>query len=149
MRGVAAAARRATVLVDPAASSAPRRPALARKLAARTRSRPDHGVGANRSQACPAPTRAPTVCRLLRSDAGGGGPLIEDTLGRAMLVVRANQIAAGGCVDPGVLARLAECVNRGLWPPAPVYRAIGAGNLTALRSLTSACSATVLLPDAT
>jgi hypothetical protein len=34
--------------------------------------------------------------RLLRSHAGGGGPLIASVLSRAMLVVRANQIAAGG-----------------------------------------------------
>ena len=60
-------------------------------------------------------------------------------LGLAMLVVRANQIAAGGSgVDPGVLDALADCVNRGLWPPSPVYGAIGTGDLTAL-AMTALC----------
>lgn len=71
--------------------------------------------------------------RLLRSHAGGGGPLVAAELSRAMLVVRANQIAAGGSgVDAGVLDVLADCVNRGLSVPVPVYGAIGTGDLTAL-----------------
>ena len=140
--GVAdAASGRATVRVDPAAfERAEAAAALARKLAAQ---HPVYGrttgVGANRSQAVPGTDAGTHGQRLLRSHAGGGGPLIEDTLGRAMLVVRANQIAAGGSgVDPGVLAALAECVNRGLWPPAPVYGAIGTGDLTAL-AVTALC----------
>jgi histidine ammonia-lyase len=130
-----AASGRATVRVDPAGfERAAAAAALARRLAAQ---HPVYGrttgVGANRSQAVPGTDAGTHGLRLLRSHAGGGGPLIEDTLGRAMLVVRANQIAAGGSgVDPGVLAALAECVNRGLWPPAPVYGAIGTGDLTAL-----------------
>src|SRR5262249_38841060 len=54
-------------------------------------------------------------------------------LSRAMLVVRANQIAAGGSgVDPGVLEPLLDGVNAGLWVPVPRYGAIGTGDLTAL-----------------
>jgi histidine ammonia-lyase len=91
------------------------------------------GVGANRGLAVAPAGSASHGLRLIRSHAGGGGPLIEAGLGRAMLVVRANQIAAGGSgVDPGVLPVLADCVNQGLWPPAPVYGAIGTGDLTAL-----------------
>jgi histidine ammonia-lyase len=91
------------------------------------------GVGANRELAVSADGAARHGLRLLRSHAGGGGPLISAELGRAMLVVRANQIAAGGSgVDPAVLDVLADCVNRGLSAPVPVYGAIGTGDLTAL-----------------
>ncbi len=77
--------------------------------------------------------------RLARSHAGGGGQLIAPELGRAMLVVRANQLAAGGSgVDPGVLDVLAECVNRGLSVPVRRYGAIGTGDLTAL-AMTALC----------
>jgi histidine ammonia-lyase len=56
-----------------------------------------------------------------------------------MLTVRANQIAVGGSgVDPGVLDALADCVNRGISPPVPVYGAIGTGDLTAL-AVTALC----------
>jgi histidine ammonia-lyase len=136
-----AASGRATAGIDPAGfERAAAAAALARRLAAQ---QPVYGrttgVGANRSQAVPGTDAGTHGLRLLRSHAGGGGPLIEDALGRAMLVVRANQIAAGGSgVDPGVLAVLAECVNRGLWPPAPVYGAIGTGDLTAL-AVTALC----------
>jgi histidine ammonia-lyase len=91
------------------------------------------GVGANRGLAVTGPDAGAHGLRLIRSHAGGGGPLIQASFGRAMLVVRANQIAAGGSgVDPAVLPVLADCVNHGLWPPAPVYGAIGTGDLTAL-----------------
>jgi histidine ammonia-lyase len=71
--------------------------------------------------------------RLLRSHAGGAGPLLAAEVVRAMLVVRLNQIAAGGSgVDPGVLGTLAEVINRWLIPPIPAYGAIGTGDLTAL-----------------
>jgi histidine ammonia-lyase len=91
------------------------------------------GVGANRDQPVTAQDEAEHGYRLLRSHAGGGGPLIAADLSRAMLVVRANQIAAGGSgVDPGVLAPLLAGVNAGLWVPVPRYGAIGTGDLTAL-----------------
>ncbi len=91
------------------------------------------GVGANRDQAVTASDRAEYGYRLLRSHAGGGGPLVAADLSRAMLVVRANQIAVGGSgVDPGVLGPLLDGVNAGLWVPVPHYGAIGTGDLTAL-----------------
>ena len=71
--------------------------------------------------------------RLLRSHAGGGGPLIAAELSRAMLVVRVNQIAAGGSgVDPGIFDPLLAGINDGLAVPVPRYGAIGTGDLTAL-----------------
>jgi histidine ammonia-lyase len=91
------------------------------------------GVGANRSMQVSDDDAAGHGLRLLRSHAGGGGPLIAAELSRAMLVVRANQIAAGGSgVDPAVLDVLADGVNLGLSVPVPRYGAIGTGDLTAL-----------------
>ena len=91
------------------------------------------GVGANRDQkVAPADLRDHGL-RLLRSHAGGGGPVVAAELSRAMLVVRANQIAAGGSgVDPGVLGPLLDGINTGLSVPVPRYGAIGTGDLTAL-----------------
>jgi histidine ammonia-lyase len=91
------------------------------------------GVGANRDQQVSDRDLAGHGLRLLRSHAGGSGPLIAAELSRAMLVVRVNQIAAGGSgVDAGVLDVLADGINGGLWVPVPKYGAIGTGDLTAL-----------------
>ena len=51
------------------------------------------GVGANRSVPV---TDAGHGLRLLRSHAGGAGPLLDVVRTRALLVVRLNQLAAGG-----------------------------------------------------
>src|ERR1700751_2673637 len=72
---------------------------------------------------------------LFRSHAAGPAPPLAPEVGLAMLAVRANQLAAGGSgVDPGVLAVLAECVNRGFRPPAVRCGAIGTGDLTTLEA---------------
>ncbi|HWF81091.1 MAG TPA: aromatic amino acid ammonia-lyase [Streptosporangiaceae bacterium] len=97
------------------------------------------GVGANRDQPVGAADLAGHGLRLLHSHAGGGGPMIASELSRAMLVVRVNQIAAGGSgVNPGVLAPLLAAINAGLWVPVPRYGAIGTGDLTAL-AVTALC----------
>ena len=73
--------------------------------------------------------------RLLRSHAAGAGPMLDPVIGRAMLVVRLNQLAAGGSgVGPEVLPALAEALNRGLAPTAHTLGAIGTGDLSALAS---------------
>ncbi|HEY7430212.1 MAG TPA: aromatic amino acid lyase [Streptosporangiaceae bacterium] len=91
------------------------------------------GVGANRDQLVLPADRGDHGFRLLRSHAGGGGPLVAAELSRAMLVVRTNQIAAGGSgVDPGVFEPLLAGINAGLAVPVPRYGAIGTGDLTAL-----------------
>ena len=123
--------------VGVSAAGRARAQAAARVAAAVTRSRPVYGrttgVGANRDQLVPTAGVAGNGVRLLRSHAGGGGPLIAAELSRAMLVVRANQLAAGGSgVDPGVLDALAGVLNQGLAVPVPTYGAIGTGDLTAL-----------------
>ncbi|MEU7856690.1 aromatic amino acid ammonia-lyase [Nonomuraea sp. NPDC049141] len=70
---------------------------------------------------------------LLRSHAGGAGPLVAPERARAMLVVRLNQLLAGGSgVDPGVLPVLAGAINDGFTPPIRTYGAIGTGDLAAL-----------------
>jgi histidine ammonia-lyase len=91
------------------------------------------GVGANRDVSIDADDDH--GLRLLRSHAGGAGPLLSAEIVRAMLVVRLNQIAAGGSgVTPDVLGALADAVNRWLVPVIPAYGAIGTGDLTALAS---------------
>jgi histidine ammonia-lyase len=77
--------------------------------------------------------------RLLRSHAGGAGPLVDPVIGRAMMVVRLNQLATGGSgVGPELLTGLAEAINRGLAPPFYTLGAIGTGDLSAL-AFTALC----------
>ena len=103
--GVAAVARDdAPVTVAPDAVAAARAAwETARDVTAR---RPVYGrttgVGANRSVGLAEDDLAEHGLRLLRSHAAGAGPLQPADLGRAMLVIRLNQIGAGGSgVDPG------------------------------------------------
>jgi histidine ammonia-lyase len=93
------------------------------------------GVGANHVVDLSEHDRAEHGIRLLRSHAAGTGPLLAPEVARAMLVVRLNQLGAGGSgVDPALLPVLAGAINRGFTPPVPVYGAIGTGDLTALAS---------------
>ncbi|MFP3966124.1 aromatic amino acid ammonia-lyase [Actinomadura fulvescens] len=93
------------------------------------------GVGANRVVDVEWEDADAHGLRLLRSHAAGAGPLVSPEIVRAMLLVRLNQVAAGGSgVDPGVLQPLADVLNLGLLPPVPLYGAIGTGDLTALAS---------------
>ncbi|MEO3870599.1 aromatic amino acid lyase [Nonomuraea sp. B12E4] len=86
------------------------------------------GVGANRDIRLEAPG-----LDLIRSHACGAGPAIEPGRARAMLVIRLNQLLAGGSgINPAVLPVLAEAINRGHTPPLQTYGAIGTGDLTAL-----------------
>ncbi len=135
---VAAVARqRATVTVAEQAEAKARAAwEVAREVAAR---QPVYGrttgVGANHVVPLSEHDRAEHGFRLLRSHAAGAGPLVAPEVARAMLVIRANQIGAGGSgVDPGLLAVLADAINRGFTPPIPLYGAIGTGDLTALAS---------------
>ncbi|GAA3553038.1 aromatic amino acid ammonia-lyase [Nonomuraea rosea] len=86
------------------------------------------GVGANRDIVVKAPG-----LDLLRSHVCGAGPPIEPARARAMLVVRLNQLVAGGSgIDPAVLPVLADAINGGFTPPIQTYGAIGTGDLAAL-----------------
>lgn len=74
--------------------------------------------------------------RLLRSHAGGAGPLIPAEQARAMLVVRVAQLAAGGSgISAPVVEALIGALRRGLTPPVRRIGAIGTGDLTALAGL--------------
>ncbi|GII00755.1 aromatic amino acid lyase [Planobispora takensis] len=86
------------------------------------------GVGANKGIAVES-----AGLDLLRSHAGGAGPRVGRPRARAALVVRLNQLLAGGSgLDPALLPVLAEVINRGLTPPIRAYGALGTGDLTAL-----------------
>ena len=121
--------RRAAAAAEVAADATARREVYGRTT----------GVGANRETAVSSGDTARHGLRLVRSHAGGGGPLIAAELSRGMLVVRVNQIAAGGSgVDPGVLDVLVDAINGGLSVPVPMWGAIGTGDLTAL-AMTALC----------
>ena len=98
------------------------------------------GVGANRDVTLePAagldgvPVDAQHGLRLLRSHAGGAGPPLPTELVRALLVVRMNQLCAGGAgVDPALVHALGEALDSGALPLVHRYGGLGTGDLTAL-----------------
>ncbi|WP_062435714.1 aromatic amino acid lyase [Herbidospora daliensis] len=92
------------------------------------------GVGANKDVEVHEPG-----LDLLRSHAGGAGPLVGPARATAMLTVRLNQLLRGGSgINPALLPVLAEAINGGAAPPIRLYGAIGTGDLTAL-STTALC----------
>jgi len=89
------------------------------------------GVGANSGDRV-APGNGHGL-RLLRSHAGGAGEPVAADIARAALVIRLNQLAAGGSgADPAWLGAVAEAVNAGLTAEFPALGAIGTGDLTGL-----------------
>lgn len=74
--------------------------------------------------------------RLLRSHAGGGGAEMTLDLVRAAMVVRANQIAAGGAgLSPGLLDALVGALNAGLVPVVRELGSLGTGDLSVLAEI--------------
>jgi histidine ammonia-lyase len=70
---------------------------------------------------------------LLRSHATSAGPLRSATRVRAMLVVRLNQLAAGGSgISVAAVDALAAMINADALPPIREHSGIGTGDLTAL-----------------
>lgn len=91
------------------------------------------GVGANKSVSVTPDGSTDHGLKLLRSHSAGAGPAVAPELLRAMLVVRLNQLAAGGSgVNPALLDVLTNAINKGVIPPVTKYGAIGTGDLTAL-----------------
>ncbi|GLZ31914.1 histidine ammonia-lyase [Lentzea sp. NBRC 105346] len=91
------------------------------------------GVGANRSEVVDAFGEADHGLRLLRSHAGGLGGMLPEEQVRAMLVVRLNQLLAGGAgLRPAVVDALTDALNNSCYPGVHEYGAIGTGDLTAL-----------------
>ena len=94
------------------------------------------GVGANRSvgvDAADAAVGAQHTLGLLRSHATSAGPLRSQTRVRATLVVRLNQLAAGGSgISMTAIDALAAMINADALPPIREHSGIGTGDLTAL-----------------
>ncbi|WP_194910507.1 aromatic amino acid ammonia-lyase [Catenulispora rubra] len=89
------------------------------------------GVGANRG----VPVDDPGVhaVSLLRSHATAAGPVRSAERIRAMLVIRLNQLAAGGSgADPSVLDGLAAMIQADALPAVREHGGIGTGDLSAL-----------------
>ena len=121
----AVARERATAAHDVAEEVVLRRPVYGRTT----------GVGANRTVLVGTTEAADHGIRLLRSHAGGAGPLIAAATARAMMLVRLNQLAVGGSgVHPSVLDALADAINQGRVPRVHQVGAIGTADLTALAS---------------
>ena len=94
------------------------------------------GVGANRQEQVGAEAVLEHGSRLLRSHAGGVGPLLPADHVRATLVVRLNQLAAGGSgIHPRVLDALEETIRTGALPVVHRFGAIGTGDLTVLAEI--------------
>lgn len=138
---VSVARSRPPVLLDPAgraragaASELATRLAVTRPLYGRST-----GVGANRVEVVVVddPADGPGHgLRLLRSHASGTGSPEPPERVRAMMVVRLNQLAAGGSgVEPRVLDALATALDRGALPVVHQVGAIGTGDLCALADL--------------
>lgn len=116
------------------------RAAQACELAERVaRTRPVYGrttgVGANRVEIVE-PDQREHGLRLLRSHASGAGPLEPPQRARALMVVRLNQLAAGGSgVTPALLDALAAALDSGAVPAVHQVGSIGTGDLCALAEL--------------
>ncbi|NUR60467.1 MAG: aromatic amino acid lyase [Catenulispora sp.] len=89
------------------------------------------GVGANRM--VPVDDPAAHAVALLRSHATAAGPVRSAERVRAMLVIRLNQLAAGGSgAHPVVLDGLAAMIRADALPTIREHGGIGTGDLSAL-----------------
>lgn len=101
------------------------------------------GVGANRVEAV-APDDAGHGLRLLRSHASGAGPLEPPERVRATMVVRLNQLAAGGSgVAPAVLDTLAAALTAGAVPAVHRWGSVGTGDICTLAEVALALAGDV------
>ncbi|MEY9850110.1 histidine ammonia-lyase [Streptacidiphilus sp. BW17] len=94
------------------------------------------GVGANRTTALDEEATREFGLRLLRSHAGGIGPLVPVEQSRAMLAVRLNQLLGAGCaIDGAVVDALAQALTDGHVPEIHALGSLGTADLTALAEL--------------
>ncbi|MGW3662298.1 aromatic amino acid lyase [Streptomyces sp. NPDC005141] len=94
------------------------------------------GVGAHRGLAVEEHDGAGHDLRLLLSHAGGVGEPLPARQVRAMMVVRANQLLAGGSgLGPEIAVAVTEALRAGVHPRIPEYGSVGTGDLTALAQL--------------
>jgi histidine ammonia-lyase len=94
------------------------------------------GVGALRSREVPPSERPGHQLRLLRSHScGAGRPLPAEEV-RAAMVVRANQLGAGGAgVSDELLGALVDALNAGFVPFTREFGSLGTGDLTVLADI--------------
>ena len=91
------------------------------------------GVGAKLLEPVPATEARHHSLALLRSHAGGVGRVLDRAQTRALLVVRANQLLAGGAgIEPVVVDRIVAALESGATPVVHALGGIGTGDLTAL-----------------
>lgn len=89
------------------------------------------GVGANRAVMVTDPDGQ--ALRLLRSHATSAGTHRSAERVRAMLLVRLNQLAAGGNgIDPAIVSGLVAMLDADALPPVREWGGIGTGDLSAL-----------------
>jgi len=89
------------------------------------------GVGANRDVVLPDPDAQ--ALHLLRSHATSSGGLRSAERVRAMLLIRLNQLAAGGNgVDPRILEALTDMITADALPSVREGGSVGTGDLAAL-----------------
>jgi histidine ammonia-lyase len=94
------------------------------------------GVGGFRAREIPRAERAGQQLRLLRSHACGAGRLFPRELVRATMVVRANQLGAGGAgVSDALLGALVDALNARFVPVAHELGSLGTGDLTVLAEI--------------
>jgi histidine ammonia-lyase len=122
----ATARRRAQASFEAATAAVEQRPVYGRTT----------GVGANRSiimDGAQAASGVGHTLALLRSHATSAGPLRGPDRVRATLVIRLNQLAAGGSgISPAAIDALAAMINADALPPIREHSGIGTGDLTAL-----------------
>ncbi len=93
------------------------------------------GVGANRHVSAD-DSDGQHGRRLLRSHAAGSGPTLPEDTGRALLVVRANQLAGGRSgIVPDILRAVLTAFNDGLSPVVRTHGGLGTGDITVLAEL--------------
>src|SRR5437764_6719084 len=94
------------------------------------------GVGALRDRAIGDAERERFQWNLLRSHAVSAGRPLPSELVRAGMVVRANQLGAGGAgVAPGLLDGLIAALNDGITPLTREFGSLGTGDLPALADI--------------
>jgi histidine ammonia-lyase len=94
------------------------------------------GVGALRDRVITAEDRERFQWNLLRSHAVSAGRPVAPELVRAGMVVRANQLGAGGAgVAPALLDALADALNAGVVPLTRELGSLGTGDLPALADI--------------
>ena len=94
------------------------------------------GVGVLRTREVREAERGDMSLRLLRSHAGGGGALLAREVVRAAMVVRANQLGAGGAgISPELLSTLVSALNAGVVPAARELGSLGTGDISVLAEI--------------